>query len=93
VRVLLRCLRPSGSCRGEVAIHSARKTRSARHRTYGKARFRIKAGARGVIHVRLTRKAARLLRKRGKLRVSLAAVTRDMSGHRKRSSRTLLLRD
>jgi hypothetical protein len=25
--------------------------------------------------------------------VSLAAVTRDMSGHRKRSSRTLLLRD
>ncbi|HEY1357636.1 MAG TPA: PQQ-dependent sugar dehydrogenase [Thermoleophilaceae bacterium] len=93
VRVLLRCLRPSGSCRGEVAIHSARKTRSARHRTYGKARFRIKAGARGVIHVRLTRKAARLLRKRGKLRVSLAAVTRDLSGHRKRSSRTLLLRD
>jgi hypothetical protein len=35
----------------------------------------------------------RLLRRRGKLRVSVAAATRDMSGRRKRSSLTLLLRD
>jgi glucose/arabinose dehydrogenase len=96
VKVRLRCVRPRHSCRGELVIRSdnaarARNGHPPRRVTYGRARFRIPAGTRRAVEVRLTRSAVRLLLRHGRLKIALATATYDLAGHRRRTTRTLLL--
>ena len=59
------------ACQGLLELQHRRGAAAAARRTvrYGSARFRVAAGKRGRVRVRLSRPARRLLAKRGRLRV------------------------
>jgi hypothetical protein len=69
-QLVLRCARPTGTCRGTATLRAAGSRRGAK-RVLGRASVRIPAGAMRTVRVPLRRGARRLLARRRKLRATL----------------------
>jgi uncharacterized repeat protein (TIGR01451 family) len=97
--VLLRCRATTGGCRGSITFErrvGAARTRVGRHHRLAfllsTGSFRLRAGARRRVPVRLTSRGLALLRARHQLTVRAVVVSRDASGHRTTASRLVVLR-
>jgi hypothetical protein len=98
VEVRLRCLARTEGCEGAVVMTSARKVRLTRRPNlrprvvrFGSTGFRVHAGRRGEAHLRLSMRAAALVRRRGQVRVRLSATGRTSTGTEYSRSTTTLL--
>jgi hypothetical protein len=84
-RLRMRCLtgEQAGPCAGRVTLRSATRVRVSQRRriTLGSRRFRIAAGSRGVVAVKLSRRRRRLVARRGRLRVRATVNARDQLGN------------
>jgi hypothetical protein len=91
-RIRARC--PSAAvrrCVGTLVLYS-RDLISARRRTLGRAHVAILSGRAATLRVRLTRGAAKLVRRRRSLAAVARAVVRDGTGVRHRTRATIRLR-
>jgi type VII secretion-associated serine protease mycosin len=93
--ILIGCPAPTGGCRGSVSLQlAARTTAGPLHRLavrLGSGSFRLGAGERRRIAVRLTSSAVALLRARGRLTARALVVSRDVEGRRTTTARRIVL--
>ena len=87
VRVRVSCPRSADKyCRGTLRLRAGK-------RTLGSKRYSVAAGKAKTVTVRLKKSARRLLNsKKGKMRVTISATSKDASGITRRSSRRVTLR-
>jgi hypothetical protein len=86
--VRLRCpTGTDGSCRGTLTLTAARGT--AR---FGRARFTIASSKTGIVRVKLSSKALRSLRRKGKLHALATAVAHDALGTSRKATVRVTLR-
>jgi uncharacterized repeat protein (TIGR01451 family) len=93
--ILLRCRATTGGCRGSITFErrvGATRTRAERRHRLSSGSFRLRAGERRPVPVRLTPRGFALLRARHQLSVRAVVVSRDASGHRTTASRLVVLR-
>jgi hypothetical protein len=94
-RLRLGCLagEQAGPCAGRVTLRSAARVRVSQRRriTLGSRRFRIAAGSRGVVAVKLSRRHRRFVARRGRLRVRATVNARDQLGNLTVTSRRFAL--
>ena len=81
-------------CQGTLTLRTATRVNVAARRvlTLGKRSFRINAGARGVVGVKLSKTALRVLRRAKRLRVKAIANVRDGNGAARITQRLLSLK-
>ena len=81
-------------CQGTLTLRTAARVNVAALRvlTLGKRTFRINAGARGVVGVKLSRQARRVLRRAKRLRIKAIANVRDANGASRITQRLLSLK-
>jgi hypothetical protein len=98
-RILLGCRATTGGCRGSIELArraGAPRTRAGRHHRHavrlGFGSFRLRAGERRRVRLRLTSRAFALLRTRRQLSVRAVVTSRDASGHRTTVARLVVLR-
>ena len=98
-RILLGCRATTGGCRGSIKLArraGATRTRTGRHQPVGVrlgfGLFRLRAGERRRVPVRLTARGFALLRARRQLGVRAVVISRDASGHRTTAARLIVLR-
>jgi hypothetical protein len=94
-RLRMRCLagEQAGPCAGRVTLRSVARVRVSQRRrvTLGSKRFRIAAGSRGMVAVKLSRRHRRLVARRGRLRVRATVNARDQLGNLTVTSRRFSL--
>jgi N-acetylneuraminic acid mutarotase len=98
-RLLLRCRTTTGGCRGSITLERRVRVpgrRTERRRSVavrlGFGSFRLRAGERRRVSVRLTSRGFAVLRTRHQLSVRAFVVSRDASGHRTTAARLVVLR-
>ena len=91
VRVRIDCSASPEDCLGVVRLR-LRFPATAALRTVGRASFRITAGERKRVRLRLTRRTRRLVRREGRVRVRVVAVVHDAAGNRRTLRKRLTLR-
>ena len=81
-------------CQGTLTLRTATRVNVAARRilTLGRRTFKINAGARGVVGVKLTRQARRVLRRAKRLRIKAIANVRDGNGAARITQRLLSLK-
>ena len=93
VRVRIDCSNSPEDCLGVVRLRLRFPTdASAALRTVGRASFEITAGDSKLVRLRLTRRARRLVRREGRVRVRVVAVVHDAAGNRRTLRKRLTLR-
>ncbi|HXD59985.1 MAG TPA: hypothetical protein VN606_18810 [Thermoleophilaceae bacterium] len=86
-------------CRGSVALETAARvsgarSAAARHRLrIGSARFKLSAGEKRAVKIKLSRKGRSFLRKHHRVRVRVVVTASDRSGNRTTTVRALTLRN
>ncbi|HET8821961.1 MAG TPA: trypsin-like serine protease [Thermoleophilaceae bacterium] len=91
VRVRIDCSASPEDCLGVVRLR-LRFPATAALRTVGRATFDITAGDSRRVRLRLTRRARRLVRREGRVRVRVVAVVHDAAGNRRTLRKRLTLR-
>ena len=91
VRVRIDCSDSPEDCLGVVRLRLRFPTAAAL-RTVGRASFEITAGESKRVRLRLTRRARRLVRRMGRVRVRVVAVVHDAAGNRRTLRKRLTLR-
>jgi hypothetical protein len=94
VRVGIDCGDSPEDCLGRlrVRLRFSRNASAAALRTVGRASFRVVAGKDKRVSLRLTRRARRLVSRRGRVRVRLVTVVEDAAGNSRRLRKRLVLR-
>lgn len=84
----------AGFCQGTLTLRTATRVNVAAKRvlTLGKRTFKIAAGRRGVVGVKLSRQARRVLRRAKRLRIKAIANVRDGNGAARITQRLLSLK-
>ena len=94
-RLRMGCLagEQAGPCTGRVTLRSVAMVRVSQRRRVmlGSKRFRIAAGSRGVVAVKLSGRHRRLVARRGRLRVRATVNARDQLGNLTVTSRRFSL--
>jgi hypothetical protein len=83
----------AAGCAGRVTLDTAGRVQtSARRRVrLGSKAFRLAAGERGTVRIRVNRRAIRILRRLGRTRVRVRVVARDGAGNARTITRTVVL--
>jgi secreted trypsin-like serine protease len=93
VRVRIDCSDSPEDCLGVVRLRLRFPAdATAALRTVGRASFEITAGESKRVRLRLTRRARRLVRREGRVRVRVVAVVHDAAGNRRTLRKRLTLR-
>ena len=93
VRVRIDCSNSPEDCLGVVRLRLRFPAdATAALRTVGRAPFEITAGESKRVRLRLTRRARRLVRREGRVRVRVVAVVHDAAGNRRTLRKRLTLR-
>jgi hypothetical protein len=92
-RILVRCPTSelSGLCSGRLALTSAERLDAGRTVPLGKKRFRVLRGKRGIVKVKLSRQARRLVAQLERLDVRATARARDRVGNVATTRRSFVL--
>ena len=81
--ILLKVSCPPGqACSGSVTVATAKPSRL----TLGKAAYRLAGGRATTLRVKVSGRGLQLLRRLGKLRVTVTTTTRDASGRQAKAS-------
>jgi hypothetical protein len=94
VRVRVDCRDSPEDCLGvlRVRLRLPRRGSAAALRTVGRASFKVVAGESKRVRVRLKRRARRVVRRKGRVRVRLVAVVEDAAGNERKLRKRLRLR-
>ena len=90
VRVRIDCSDSPEDCLGVVRLRL--RFPAGALRTVGRAEFKITAGESKRVRLRLTKRARRLVRREGRVRVRVVAVVHDTAGNRRTLRKRLTLR-
>jgi WD40-like Beta Propeller Repeat len=84
----------NGVCAGNLTLTASLTASASRKRTIkaGRAKFRIAAGKRKTLKVKLSRKARALVHAKGRLKVKVTTVTKDSSGIKTTARKSVTLR-